>query len=280
MKKYAILTFVVVVMAVCAGIVGYIVSDNLHSRESLEALQETAYSSTEYTIEETFAEPVTQASTASATKPEAKTANKDNNAAVAKNSVDISKLQKTNPDIFAWISIPGTVLDYPVAQHPTDDTYYLKHGADGLKSNHGCPFIEMNDSKKLDEFNTVFYGHNMNDGSMFAALHKYEDKDFADKHRQILVYTSEHVYSYKVFSAVMYSDTWIPGKYNDMLQSDRTAFLDSLKTDIVKNRSFNYDDIKVTEKNRIITLSTCDKKLRNNRFIVVAVLEKIDGRDA
>lgn len=194
-------------------------------------------------------------------------------------NIDIVSLQNVNPDIFAWINVPGTLIDYPIVQHPTDDTYYLSHGPEGMNSSHGCPFIESCDSISLQDFNTVVYGHNMNDGSMFAGLHKFEDKDFLENHREITINTADHEMSYRIFAAVMYSDAYIPYYYDDSVDADRLAFLDSLSTDCVSSRSIILDDEKVGADDHIITLSTCDRKLRDNRYIVVAVLKKIDGVD-
>lgn len=191
--------------------------------------------------------------------------------------VDISGLQKANSDIFAWITVPGTVIDYPVVQHPTDDSYYLQHGPEGLKSSHGCPYIETCDSTSLQDYITVVYGHNMNDGSMFAGLHKYEDAKFLSVHREFTITTAEHVMTYRIFAAVMYSDAYIPYYYNDLVKDDRTAFLSSLNKDSVAKKSIILDDENVSADDHIMVLSTCDKILRNNRFLVVAVLKQIDG---
>lgn len=281
-KRLCIFITSLIVLMICVGTTGYIIADSINSKDNIAKLQEIAYSNTEKSNNENGNLEVTaSATTETQTKEVEKSFSSGNANTSAKTliPVDIAALQKTNRDIFAWVNIPGTTIDYPIAQHPKDDTYYLKHGANGMASKSGCPYIELSDSKTFMEFNTVIYGHNMNDGSMFGALHKYEDKTFSDQHRQINIYTAEHAFSYKVFAAVMYSDKWIPGTYNDKIESDRTAFLTSLKTESVKGRSFIYDDIEVTEDNIIVTFSTCDKKLRDNRFMVVAVLEKIDGKD-
>ena len=193
--------------------------------------------------------------------------------------INISELQETNPDIVAWVTIPGTGVDYPIAQHPMDDEYYLKHDANGMYSSYGCPYIELDDSGSFLEFNTVVYGHNMNDGSMFASLHDFEDEDFFSEHRNIYIYTQEHCFTYKIFAAVMFDDRRIPYYYDDKLESDRTAYLQALKSDIVADRSVISNEIEVTEDNCIVTLSTCDKKLRDKRFLVVGVLTKIDGQE-
>ena len=194
--------------------------------------------------------------------------------------VDFDKLEAINPDIIAWINIPGTGIDYPIAQHPTNDEYYLKHGMNGMSSSHGCPYIELSDSGKFIEFNTVVYGHNMKDGSMFAGIHDFEKKSFFDKHRDVKVYTKEHTFTYKTFGAVMYGDAHIPYFYNDEFESDRTAFLKSLSTDSVPDRSYLANDIHVTEDDCILTLSTCDAVLRDNRLLLLAVLTEIDGQSA
>ena len=193
--------------------------------------------------------------------------------------IDVSKLQETNPDIVGWVTIPGTKVDYPVAQHPTNDEYYLKHGANGMYSSSGCPYIELCDSGSFREFNTVIYGHNMNDGSMFASLHSFEDEVFFSKHRDLYIYTEDHSFTYRIFAAAMFDDRRIPYYFDDKLESDRTAFLQAIKSDIVADRSMISNDTEVSEDDCIVTLSTCDKKLRDKRFLVVAVLTKIDGQE-
>ena len=114
---------------------------------------------------------------------------------------------------------------------------------------------------------------------MFGALHDYEDEDFFNDHRTIYIYTKDHTYTYTVFAAVMYSDAHIPYYYDDAIREDRDLFLQSLQNDIVKERSIYDNDMEVTSDSKIITLSTCDRKLRDNRFLVVAVMTQVDGRN-
>ena len=276
MKKTNLIVFTIVVSiaAFCAAAGGYFLYDYLHSTEAMAAIQESAYEQAE------------KSTTAEIVIPQAKTppATSSNGSSTATKKkveipVDFAVLKATNPDICAWINIPDTNVNYPIAQHPKDDSYYLKHGADGMKSSYGCLYVETCEKEPFLEFNTVVYGHNMNDGSMFAGLHSFENKDFYDKHRKFYVYTPEHAFCYEIFAAVMYSDIRIPYYYNDLIESDRTAYLNSLSKDIVASRSIVSKDYPVTEDNCIITLSTCDKKLRDNRFLVVAKLMQIDGQD-
>lgn len=282
-KKYGKITLLLLTGAIAIGIIGFIVADKIHHDNEMSAMQEVAYgnisseeASEEITVE--ISAVADEASTSTTLDASAISSTESTNTDIEL-FADIDALQDVNPDIFAWIKVPGTKVDYPVTQHPTDDEYYLKHGADGLNSSYGCPYIESCDSQELDQFNTVIYGHNMNDGSMFAGLHQFEDQEFYKNHRWVEVCTSEHVFSYEIFAAVMYSDNYIPYCYDDAIKSDRKAFIDSLKTDIIPEKSIISDDIKVDEDNKIITLSTCDRVYRDNRFIVAGVLRKIDGQD-
>ena len=88
--------------------------------------------------------------------------------------VKFGELQSVNPDVYAWITVPGTEIDYPILQHPSDNSYYLMHNIDGSYGYPGCIYTENLNSKDFTDNNTVIYGHNMKNGSMFAQLHKFE----------------------------------------------------------------------------------------------------------
>ena len=274
LKTIRIPLYLIVLITCIVTIISF-VTEGMHNKEEITNFQEIAYSSNS-SDEIVSNEVVIEAADFYSKNEVSNTSVK--NQSVTK-VVDIKALQDANPDIFAWITIPGTTIDYPIAQHPKNDEYYLKHDANGLKSNYGCPYIELCDAKSLLEFNTVVYGHNMNNGSMFGGLHKFEDKNFYDKHRQVLVYTADHVFQYEIFAAVLYSDDYIPYCYDDSKDADRLTFIDSLKTKSLKGHKIISSDVIVNTNSNIITLSTCDKKYRNNRYLVVAVMKQIDGQD-
>ncbi|MCD7708953.1 MAG: class B sortase, partial [Clostridiales bacterium] len=89
---------------------------------------------------------------------------------IPQKNLDWDSLRETNSDIYAWIYIPGTNVDYPVLQHPTDDTYYLNYNMNGTRGYPGCIYTELATSKEFTDFNTVIYGHNMRNKTMFATL--------------------------------------------------------------------------------------------------------------
>ena len=71
--------------------------------------------------------------------------------------IDFAKLQEQNPDVYAWIDIPGTNVNYPILQHPTDDVYYLDHTIDGTAGLPGSIYTESCNYKDFSDFNTVIY---------------------------------------------------------------------------------------------------------------------------
>lgn len=273
MSKKVLVTCILFVLflGIIAAAIGYQVSTRIHSEQVVENVRESAYLTEENTN-------IVSSGTADTSAITENSASSSGSLISFQSPIDFAKLQASNEDIYAWISIPNTTIDYPIVQHPTDDSYYLDHGADGMFSEYGCPYTELSDDRFFIEFNTVIYGHNMNNGSMFGSLHDYENEDFFKEHRTLYIYTEDHTFTYKIFAAVMYTDIHIPYYFDDDLEEDRNTFLRSIQTDIVTERSIYYEDMDVTSDSKIVTLSTCDKKLRDKRFLVVAVMIEVDGR--
>ena len=92
--------------------------------------------------------------------------------------IDFSGLKNQNEDIYAWIRIPGTVIDYPILQHPEDDTYYLNRTAERKKGLPGSIYTENLNKTDFSDRNTLIYGHNMKNGSMFGDLSLYMDSNY------------------------------------------------------------------------------------------------------
>lgn len=73
--------------------------------------------------------------------------------------IDFAALKEKNPDVYAWISIPGTAIDYPVLQRENDNTYYLDHTIDHEEKTEGAIFTENYNNTDFEDPNTVIYGH-------------------------------------------------------------------------------------------------------------------------
>ena len=184
--------------------------------------------------------------------------------------IDFSVLQEKNPDIYAWILIPGTGVDYPILQSSTDQAYYLNHTAEGAEGYPGSIYTENLNKKDFTDKNTVIYGHNMKDDSMFGSLKKYVDSDYMQEHPQIIIYTPEHKLTYQIYAGITYDDRHILGSFDFTDTQQYQAYLNSI--DSVRNMaSYRNPEVEVTTEDKIITLSTCNSN-QEQRFLVEAVL--------
>lgn len=175
-----------------------------------------------------------------------------------------------NPDVYAWIDIEDSNIHYPILQHKSDDAYYLNHTIDGAAGYPGSIYTESVNAKDFSDYNTVIYGHNMKDGSMFKHIHKFKDREFFDNHEYITVYTETDMLIYRVYAVVVYSDRHILKKYDFKEESDRIAFIESLNTD----ESWNQfrDQMVIDENSKLLTLATCIGGRPNNRLLLVCEL--------
>lgn len=120
------------------------------------------------------------------------------NDVIALPDIQEEALRKMNPEYCFWIYIPGTCINYPVARH-CDNQFYLSHRFDGGEGGCGSLFADCRE-KPLSGAETLVYGHNMKDGTMFAGLKNYLDEDFRVRHSNIYVYDGGAWNSYAVES--------------------------------------------------------------------------------
>lgn len=192
--------------------------------------------------------------------------------------IDFAGLEEVCADIYGWIYIPETMIDYPVVQHETKPEYYLRRDLQGKQSTPGCIFTQYYNSKDFQDPNTVIYGHNMHDGTMFADLHVYEDEDFFLEKPYIYIYTKEYTLAYEVFAAYEYSDEHLllardyknSAVYQEYLEMvwQRDGLKDNLNP-----------EISVDTTDRIITLSTCITGKEDGRYLVQAKLIAVEPKE-
>ena len=105
-----------------------------------------------------------------------------------------------NSDFVGWITIDGTNINYPVMQTVNSPNYYLKRSFEKQYSNYGVPYVQENCVLGVSD-NAVVYGHNMNNGSMFADLCKYEREDFYREHPVVRFDTLYGLGEYEIVAA-------------------------------------------------------------------------------
>ncbi len=178
--------------------------------------------------------------------------------------LDLAALRKVNREVIGWIEIPGTGISYPLMQG-TDNEYYLTHTWNGRRSAVGAIFVDCRCTAGLDGFNTIIYGHRMNNGTMFAPLKYYRRQSYAQAHLYIYVTNDSGTHIYQIYAA--YESAVDGAAYQpDVGDSDgREAFVrDGL------SRSRLSADTAPAESGHILTLSTCTGLGYAARWIVQA----------
>ena len=183
------------------------------------------------------------------------------------NPDDYEKLFSVNSDLKCWITIPNTQVNYPVVQ-TKDNDYYLSHNFEKQENEGGAIFIAAENRIPLEERNTIFHGHHMKDGSMFASLNKYKEPEFLEANNKIYISTKYEVYEYEIFSVYVEKASSKP--YNYSFQSDE-EYVNYLKT-LNQNSYTRIDTNEFSKDDKIITLSTCSYEVDDGRLLVHARL--------
>lgn len=181
--------------------------------------------------------------------------------------IDWDYLKSINEDIIAWIEIEGTNVNYPILRDK--DTYYLKHSFDKKYNSNGSIFT--NNTKPFENSETIIYGHNMRNGSMFSDLSNYLYKDFLNSHLEFKIYTPTCNYISKVFSVYTIG---IETEHNNIKSLDFEERINYYK----ESSKYNIENKESIQK--IVKLSTCsyiNAKTRptDQRYYIVASLIKI-----
>ncbi len=191
---------------------------------------------------------------------------------LADNPINFDELSSLNPDLYAWIKIPGTVIDYPVAQSLNgDDNFYLHHNYLGNYEFAGTIYSQRHNTRYFMDRVTVLYGHNMRNGSMFAGLHDFYDKDFFDEHDTIYIYIDGHILTYKIFAAYDYDDRHLLNSFDFSDDEVYSKYLSDCLDPHSTNANIR-DGVTLDTDDRIITLSTCTNYNSNLRLLVQGVL--------
>lgn len=192
------------------------------------------------------------------------------------NPIDFASLQAANSEIYAYIKIEDTNVDYPIVQSATDDEFYLRHTAEDKSwSASGAVYTESVNTKTFNDRVTVIYGHNGYGDTFFTTLHRFEKEDFFNNHPYFYIYTPEKKLTYQVISAFKYDDRHIMNSFNF---ADTVQFLEfeqylSNPSSALKNVRTQLDN-ELDEDSKIVVLSTCITNQKSSRYLVCGVLVK------
>ena len=166
-------------------------------------------------------------------------------------------------------------MDYPIVQSPDNNAYYLNHDINREKKAEGAIFTENYNTKTFEDPNTVIYGHDMKNGSMFQSIHKYMDRSFFDSNREVIIYLPDQILHYKIFAAYLYDNRHLLMSFDFWNKEEYKEYLDSIFS--MRNMNAFVDtSMEVTNEDKIITLSTCYAGIASQRYLVQAVLVSIE----
>lgn len=185
---------------------------------------------------------------------------------------DMALLCEENSDLFGWLTIAGTKIDYPVMYTPEEPEKYLHLNFEEVYSLGGLPFIDAGCSVNPESDNLLIYGHNMQVGTMFHSLLNYEMKNYWESHPIISLKTLYEEREYEVVAAfydrVYYTYEDCFKFYQFIDAEDQQDFDEAIA--IFKDKSLYDTGISASYGDHLITLITCAYHVDNGRFVVVA----------
>lgn len=180
---------------------------------------------------------------------------------------DLEALRQVNPDVIAWIRIPGTKIDYPVLQGQDND-FYLDHNWKGEGQIAGSVFLEYTNEPDLTDYNSILYGHNMANGTIFHDLHKLNYPAYRGTIPYVYVATDGGVLRYEIFSTY---DAALDSAAYELSFRDYEGRADFL-THALENSLFDLG-VEPELTDQILTLSTCSGIGYGHRRVVHARLK-------
>lgn len=185
------------------------------------------------------------------------------------NKESFARLVSENNEVFGWINVYGTGIDYPMAQ-AQNNYRYVSTDAHGKPSLSGAIFLDSESSQDFSDFNSIIYGHHMAEGALFGDLDRFAEKGFLESHKYGELYTLQTDRYYGVeFFAYIAGDAYDWTLYNPTItnETDAQIYLDYVLSNATQTR-----DLEVSIDDKIVVLSTCAVESTNGRHLLIGVI--------
>lgn len=181
--------------------------------------------------------------------------------------VDFDILRAQNPDIIGWIYSPDTPINYPIAQSEDND-YYLRRLTDGTRNTAGTIFVDFRNSADFSDRNTLVYGHNMKNDTMFGTLSEYDSQSYYESHRTLWLLTPEQSWKLEPIAGFV---TRADSDSYTLFESREE--LSGYLYEAVSRSGFE-SEVDPEQTERIVTLSTCTYQGVDKRYILVCAISE------
>ena len=181
--------------------------------------------------------------------------------------VDFPALLEKNPDVVGWLYCEDTNINYPVAQG-VDNEQYLRRLLDGAYNRAGTIFMDSRNGADFSHWNTIVYGHNMKDDTMFAMVPSYADPAFYEAHPTWWLLTPEQNYRVDLIAGY-------PTKSNALLYTlpDQEAEQKQVLENALRFSDFEAK-VERDEADRLVTFSTCLYDREDSRYVLMGILKE------
>ena len=180
--------------------------------------------------------------------------------------VDWQALASINGDVYAWVQFESEdlrdAINYPVMKG-VDNSYYLSHTINGTENSSGSIFMECTNDAYFNDMNTIVYGHNMKNNSMFGLLRNYKKAEYYAGHEYFWIYTPEGRFRYKIFTCYEPLSDSATYRWWSAPCDEYTQYLNECKAASLYDTGVN-----IEADDQIVTLSTCTSRGDDYRFVV------------
>ena len=185
---------------------------------------------------------------------------------VENKGLSFKELQEINPEVFAWLTVYGTHIDYPVTQGE-DNLKYVNTDATGEYSLSGNIFLDSNCSRDFTDFSSILYGHHMERKAMFGEIGLFLEKSYFDARRYGRLYYNGREHGLEFFAFIHDTDAYNASVFRTKIteRAERQAYLDML----IQMARNTRKEVKVTIDERIVLLSTCSASTTNGRDVLI-----------
>lgn len=188
--------------------------------------------------------------------------------------MSFAEFQKRNPEVFGWLTVNGTHIDYPLVQGE-DNSKYVNTDVFGEFSLSGSIFLDCNNHKDFSDMNSVIYGHHMAKDAMFGELEYFQEPSYFEKHSYGKLYYEGRWHKVEFF-AFLPADAYDSMMYNTALQriTDVPEYLN-----YVQQHAVYFKELSFQEDERFVTLSTCTSDSTNGRHLLVGRIMEDAGNE-
>lgn len=183
-------------------------------------------------------------------------------------SIDVkyNELKEINSDFAGWLYYEPLEISYPIVRG-NDNDYYTHYTFENVKNSSGAIFMDFLNKKDYSNYNTIIYGHNMRNGTMFGSLKKIlNDTSIAEENPYFYIFTEDKAFMYEIFAVYITDEN---SQTYDLIGSEEEQ---AEYLDYIRNSAVYLSDREVLPSDRVVTLSTCHGLHSTNRTVVHGVL--------